>query len=78
MSSKVIKSEIVTAFCHKKGHGYCEHVEYLRQDGTKKYVCRLCKADTPYAYPVYGRQQPKASTRQLDDSEPQSYGRTVA
>jgi len=78
MSSQVIKSEIVTAFCYKKGHGYCEHVEYTKKDGTKKYVCRLCKSETPYAYPIYGRQSPSVSPRSIDTSTPDQYGRQVA
>lgn len=71
--SRVVKSEIVTAFCQK--HKMCEHIEYTRQDGTKKYVCRFCKSDAPYQYPVYGRQSPKLD---MPQKEKQTYGRIVA
>ena len=76
MPSKVIKSEIVTAYCSK--HGMVEHIEYTKKDGTKKYVCRLCKSDTPYRFPLYGRQSPTISPRSIDTSTPNQYGRQIA
>jgi len=75
--SKVIKSEIVQAYCLKH-KCMTEHVEYMKQDGTYKYVCRICKADTPYAYPLYGKSTPKCNPRKLDESKPDSFGRQVA
>lgn len=73
--SKVIKSEIVTAYCQKHKN-MTEHVEYTKQDGTKKYVCRLCKSDTPYAYPIYGRQQPQFKKPEIEKEH--QFGRIVA
>lgn len=73
--SKVIKSEIVQAYCQK--HKMCDHVEYTKQDGTKRYVCRLCKGERIWEYPIYGRRYPNIKLRNTDIQNTH-YGRQVA
>lgn len=75
--SRIVKSERVGLYCEKHKQ-ITEHMVYLKDDGKEVIRCLECSHEKPYAYPLYGRQTPKVSTRVLEESKPQQYGRQVA
>lgn len=72
--TKIKQANRVNAYCLKHERT-TEHMEYIKDDGTYVYKCMECYHELPYAYPVYGRQQPKLD---IPKREEPKYGRCVA
>jgi hypothetical protein len=73
---KIIKVSNVQAHCAK--HGFTDHKEYVKADGTIVYKCLLCYRERPYNYPIYGRQSPEFKKPATDEHNEHQYGRYVA
>lgn len=71
---KVTKVNYVHCWCNRHNRT-TEHVEYILSDNTVKYKCRECYNDIPYAYPLYGRQQPVITQPKKQETV---FGRVVA
>jgi hypothetical protein len=73
---KIKQANKVQTTCLK--HGFCDHWEYVKEDGKIVYKCTLCYKEKPYAYPLYGKQVAQFKDKPKPETEPQQYGRLVA
>lgn len=73
--TRIKQANKVQTTCPK--HGFVEHWEYIKDDGSIVYKCSLCYKEAPHRFPIYGRNQPSCTPRKLDESKFQ-YGRQVA